>query len=184
MPQEFYDLDFFGLKRRLPVTHLSPRLKIANFNLLGDVEFTQKAGEIFEKKLKSLEIKPDCFVGPEVKVVPLVHHLARRLHHPRYVILRKNISNYMIRPLTQTPRAKAPQHITKLVLNGGDAQYLKNKKAVIIDDVVSTGWTMKLAENLLRKAEVKVLARCAIFLQGERYQNNLIYLARLPVMKT
>lgn len=46
---EFYDLDFFGLKRKLPLTFISRTKRIANFTILGDAEFTEKAGEEMEK---------------------------------------------------------------------------------------------------------------------------------------
>lgn len=180
---EPFELNFFGLKRRLPVTYLSPRLKIANFNILGDVEFTEKAGEELEKKLRQKKLIPDCFVGPEIKIVPFVHHLAKRFGQKRYVILRKSIRGYMINPTVEDPWHQAPKHAKKLVLNGQDKEYLKGQKVVLIDDVVSTGTTMAMLEKLMKKIGATVLAKCAIFKQGETEKGDLIYLAKLPIIK-
>lgn len=186
MSRSFYSLGFYGLKRRLPFSYISSRFKIANFNILGDVELCEKAGEELEKMLKKNKIKPRCFVGPEVKVVPFVHHLAKRFGHKRYVILRKSVKGYMSSPLIENPSESLPKHVKKLVLNYSDKEYLIRikKGIVLIDDVVSTGATMEMLEHLLKKIGVEVAARCAIFKQGERYQEKLIYLSKLPVVET
>lgn len=183
MTGETYDLNFHGLKRSLTVSLLSPRLKIANFNILGDVELTEKAGEELQKKLKKKGIVPDCFVGPEIKVVPFVHHMAKRFGHKRYVILRKSVRGYMTDPTIEHPWGSAPKHVKKLVLSGSDRQYLAGKNVILIDDVVSTGATIGLLEQTMEKIGAKVLARCAIFLQGDRYKKDLIYLGQLPILE-
>ena len=182
MATKYYELDFFGLKRKLPMTLLSPRLAIANFNILGDVELTEKAGEEMEKRLRQKNIVPDCFVGPEVKVVPFVHHMAKRFGQARYVILRKSVRGYMTQPSIEYPWGMAPKHVRKLVLSGHDREYLKGKKVILVDDVVSTGVTMKMLENIMKKIGATVLAHCAIFKQGDRYHESLIYLAQLPLL--
>lgn len=182
MATKYYELDFFGLKRKLPITLLSPKLVIANFNILGDVELTEKAGEKMEERLRQENIIPDCFVGPEVKIVPFVHHMAKRFGQPRYVILRKSVKGYMTQPSIEYPWETAPKHARKLVLSGHDREYLKGKKVILVDDVVSTGATIKMLENIMKKIGATVLARCAIFKQGGRYKENLIYLAELPIL--
>lgn len=177
-----YQLNFFGLKRSLPITFLSPRLKIANFNILGDVELTEKAGEELQKKLIERKIKPDCFVGPEIKVVPFVHHMAKRFCHARYVILRKSVRGYMTNPFIEHPWRTAPKHVKKLVMSGHDQNYLQGKKIVLIDDVVSTGVTMEMLAKVMESIGAIVLLKCAIFKQGDYYKKDLVYLATLPLI--
>lgn len=181
---EFYELDFYGLKRQLPLSYISKNKKIANFNILGDVEFTEKAGEELEKVLRAKNLIPECFVGPEIKIVPFVHHMAKRFGQKRYVILRKSIRGYMINPTVEHPWHKAPKHAKNLVLNGRDQEFLKGKNVILIDDVVSTGTTMEMLESLMEKIGAKVLAKCCLFKQGEDYRGDLIYLAKLPLIET
>lgn len=184
MNTQFYQLDFYGLQRNLLVSYLSPRHKIANFNILGDVELTEKAGEKLQEELRKRDIFPDCFVGPEVKVVPLIHHMAKRFGHKRYVILRKSVKGYMSSPHIEYPWETAPKHVKKLVIGLSDKEYLIGKKVVLIDDVVSTGATMDLLTKAMQKINAVVTARCSIFKQGDRYSEDLIYLAKLPLMTT
>ena len=178
---EFFELDFFNIHRKYPLTYISSNKQIATFTIMGDVELTEKAGEELEKKLKSQNIKPDCFIGPGTNILCFVHHMAKRFGHLRYVILRKSIRNYMTSPEVQLPWRNAPKHAKKLVINGVDVEYLRNKTVVLIDDVVSTGTTMEMLSELMKKIGVKVIAKCSIFKQGDRYNSDLIYLASLPI---
>lgn len=178
---DFFELDYFNIKRRLPLTYISRDKQIATFTIVGDVELTEKSGEELEKILRSKNITPDCFVGPGTNILCFVHHMAKRFHHLRYVILRKSIRNYMTSPEIQLPWRDSPKHVKKLVLNGYDKEFLHDKKVVLIDDVVSTGTTMQMLSELMHKIGARVLAKCAIFKQGDKYKNDLTYLAKLPI---
>jgi adenine phosphoribosyltransferase len=179
---EFFDLDFYDLHRKLPLTHISSDKQIATFTILGDVELTEKAGDALERKLKEKNIKPDCFVGPGTNILCFVHHMAKRYGHSKYIILQKSIMNYMTSPEVQLPWRNAPKHAKKIVINGADVVYLKGKNVVLVDDVVSTGTTMEMLSHLVEKKGATVTAKCSIFKQGDRYHdNNLIYLAKLPI---
>lgn len=179
-----YELDFYGIKRTLPITALSSRIKIANFHLLGDVELTEKAGELLEKKLREQNIIPDYFVGPEVKVIPFIYHMAKRFGHNRYVIVRKSIRGYMSDPTIEHPWHSAPPHVKKLVMNGKDKELLHGKKVVLLDDVVSTGATMIMLEHFIERIGAQALAKAALFKQGNKYNGELIYLSELPIMQS
>ncbi|OGG02418.1 hypothetical protein A2Z33_05145 [Candidatus Gottesmanbacteria bacterium RBG_16_52_11] len=178
---DFFEIDFYGYRRRLPLTNISSDKQIATFTIIGDVEFTEKAGQELEKILHQQNLVPDCFVGPGTNIVNFVHHMAKRAGHARYVCLRKSIRNYMTTPEVQLPWRSAPKHARKLVINGTDAAYLKGKNVVLLDDVVSTGATMKMLSLLMEKIGARVLAQCAIFKQGDRKSDRLIYLAILPI---
>jgi adenine phosphoribosyltransferase len=172
---DYYTLEIDGLKRQLPIITLGPKIKVASFNLLGD----EKLVEILAKKLvaKIKKVEFDYLVGPEVKVVPLLHELSKILHKDRYVICRKEIHGYMVSPIKS-------QQKQGLVINGSDADLVKNKKVIIVDDVVSTGSTIHSIEELMKLANAKVVAKIAVFRQGNQLhplQKDLIYLDELPV---
>ena len=174
---DYYTLKLCGLTRKLPIVSLGPHLKIASFNLLGDGELVEKVAEELEKKIKKFDF--DYLVGPEVKVVPLLHILSQRLGKPRYIILRKNIMGYMVKPISV--RAKPT-----LVLDGKDSEILHHKRVVIVDDVVSTGRTVKAVEELMEAAEAKVVGVVAVLKQGEETINlqvPFIFLRKLPLFK-
>jgi adenine phosphoribosyltransferase len=174
---DYYTLKLCGLTRKLPIVSLGPKLKIASFNLLGDGELVEVVAEALEKKIGKLDF--DYLVGPEVKVVPLLQVLAKRIGKPRYVILRKHIMGYMTKPITNKSKPS-------LVLNGPDAELLKNKKVVIVDDVISTGRTVRVVEELMKMTETEVVKILAVLKQGEKEKEIKIpftFLGTLPLFR-
>jgi adenine phosphoribosyltransferase len=175
---EYYSLQLCGLKRKLPIVSLGPKLKIASFNLLGDGELVEAVAQALMRKLKKFEF--DYLVGPEVKVVPLLQVLSQKMKKPRYIILRKNIMGYMVKPMTNKTKPN-------LVLNGPDAEILKGKKVVIVDDVVSTGRTIKVVQEVMKMAKAETMAAIAVLKQGEKEDEINIpftYLGKLPLFQT
>ncbi len=173
----YYQLKLCGLKRKLPIVPLGPKLKIASFNLLGDTQMVQAIAQKMAQKLKRTDF--DVLVGPEVKVVPLIQELSRLLKHKRYVILRKSIKGYMIKPISTDSKPS-------LVLNGPDFEYLKGKKAVIVDDVISTGRTMEVVCKLLNTAQSKTVAIFTALKQGDRefsFTSPFYFFGQLPLFK-
>jgi adenine phosphoribosyltransferase len=173
-----YTLKICGLTRELPIVPLGPKLKIASFNLLGDGELVDQIAEELGKKLKKVDF--DYLVGPEVKVVPLLQVLSKKLKKPRYIILRKNIMGYMTKPMTNKSKPT-------LVLNGPDAKILKGKKVVIVDDVVSTGRTIRVVQELMKIAGAEVVGAVAVLKQGEKEEEIEIpftFLGTLPLFKS
>lgn len=175
---DYYTLKLCGLTRQLPIVSLGPRLKIASFNLLGDGELVEKVADDLAKKLRRNDF--DYLVGPEVKVVPLVQVLAKKLKKPRYVILRKNIMGYMTKPVINKSKPT-------LVLNGPDAEILRGKKVVIVDDVVSTGRTIRVVQEMMKTIGAEVVSAVAVFKQGEKEEEIEVpfsFLGSLPLLRS
>jgi adenine phosphoribosyltransferase len=180
---EYYPLELCGLKRKLPLVFVGRHTQLASFSLLGDGELVEKiAGELIKKLVK---IKFDYLVGPEVKVVPLVAEMARRLKQARFVICRKSVKPYMVSPVILKPLPYFPKHVRQLVLDGTDAELLKSKRVVIVDDVISTGVTMRMMGRLMEKVGAAVSAYTAVLREGKQFDEltNLITLGELPVFK-
>jgi len=176
---DYYNLNFFGLKRKLPLANLTPKIKIASLSLLGDVELTEKAAEKLAEKLEKYQF--DYLVGPEVKVVPLLYALSQKLGQKKYVVCRKSIKGYMTNP--QVLKITSGNRLNMLVIDGPDAQLVKGKKVAIIDDVVSSGVTIINLEKLLNQVGAKTAVVATIFKQGEQFKGNLLYLMTLPVFE-
>lgn len=181
---DYFELSICGLKRRLPFIPVSPKTKIASFNILGDTELTEKIAVELAKKLK--KYKFDYLAGPEVKVVPLIYELSKKLGHKKYVICRKSVKPYMVSPTILKPLSYFPKHVRSLTIDGADRELLIGKKVVIVDDVVSTGVTIRMIKKLMEKIGAQVVATASIIRQGEKQFDeidNFIYLTTLPIFK-
>lgn len=180
---ETYDIELYGLKRTLPLFHIGKQTKLANFTLLGDIELVDALADAFTHKLSRYAF--DYMVAVEVKVVPLVHGIAKRLGHTRFVVCRKRVKPYMVNPMIARPPTSFPKHVLPLVINGNDAQFIQGKRIVIMDDVVSTGMTMRLMYSLMDKVGASVVASAAVLRQGEQFAQlpNFLYVGELPIIK-
>lgn len=180
---ETYTLELCGLRRELPLSFVGRKTQLASFSLLGDVELTNIIAVELVKKFKSLNF--DCLVCPEVKAVPLLQEVARQLNHKKFVVCRKSIKPNMVSPVILKPLPHFPKHVKQLVLDGRDTKFLAGKKVIILDDVISTGVTMRMMGHLMEKVGAEVVLFAAVLKQGEQFDkiDNLLTLAELPVFK-
>jgi adenine phosphoribosyltransferase len=172
---EYFKLNFSGLTRNLPLVAITPKIRVASVNFLGDAELSEAVSREVVKKLKSIDF--DIMIGPEVKVVPVLHEVAKLLNKKNYVVCRKNVHGYMISPIIS--KTNPP-----LVIDGKDADLLRGKKVIILDDVVSSGKTISAICNLVEEIGGKVVKVVAIFKQEglkEDLGKNFLYLSTLPV---
>lgn len=179
--QEFYRIKLCGLRRDLPLFEVAPKVKIAIFNILGDTQIVAKAAKALAKKLpKNAEV----IITPEVKSIPLAYELSKRLKIP-YVVTRKIKKPYMVNSLSHEVVSITTGEPQTIWLDGKDKQILQNKKVILVDDVVSTGSTLKGLRDLVKKAKATIIAEAAIFTEGKAKKwGNVISLGNLPVFTT
>ena len=183
MSEKEYTLKICGLTRKLPLSYISKKTRLANFSILGDVELVDRLADTLAEKLKKIMF--DYLVALEVKVVPLVHGVAKRLNHRRFIVCRKSIRPYMVKPIVLKPMAHFPKHVKPLVIDSKDAQLIAGKKVVVIDSVISTGVTMRMMKKLMEKVGARPVKLVAVLRQGEQFDRfeNLMWLAEIPIFK-
>ena len=172
-----YTLHVAGLTRELPVIKLSYDLSIASFVILGDTEIVRKTAPIIAKKLPEV----DFIVTAEAKGIPLAYEISRILNLNEYVVARKSIKAYMEEPIEVEINSITTTNSQKLYLNNQDAKKIKGKRVALVDDVISTGQSLKALERLVEKAGGKVLAKAAILAEGDaKDRKDIIFLEALP----
>lgn len=183
MTDSTYTLHICGLTRELPIIPASSRISIASFVILGDTKLIETTAEALVEKLKKdIDIESiDYLVCPEAKSIPLVHVMARILDLD-YIVVRKSVKTYMQNPASVSSYSITTEGDQMLVLDGKDAEHLKNSNIVIVDDVVSTGGSLLALEKLLHTLHCRIAAKAAILLEDGGYKGqDLIYLKKLPV---
>ena len=175
-----YTLEICGLKRELPILPISPELSIASFVILGDTELVCQVAPELVKKLPPL----DVIVSAEAKGIPLAFEITRLLGM-NYYIARKSVKPYMDHPLVETVVSITTQKEQLLCLDGKDAEAMRGKRVVIVDDVISTGESIAATQRLVEKAGGIVVAKAAILAEGDaKDMNDIIYLEELPLFPT
>lgn len=172
-----YTLNVAGLTRELPIIKLSYDLSIASFVILGDTEIVRKTAPIIAKKLPEV----DFIVTAEAKGIPLAYEISRVLNLNEYVVARKSVKAYMKEPIEVEVNSITTTNSQKLYLNNQDAKKIKGKRVALVDDVISTGQSLKALERLVEKAGGKVLAKAAILAEGDaKDRKDIIFLEALP----
>lgn len=184
--QESYEIEVVGIRRRLPVVPITDSLWIAAFVLWGDVEMTNACARAIAARLQPFEF--DYVVSIEAKALPLVHMVATYLSDPvtgryfPYIVFRKSVKGYMKRPLTVKAKSITTASAQTLVLDGAEAERLRGSRVAIVDDVVSTGGSLRAADELLTQVGARVVARAAVLHEEGGYSNpDLITLGTLPI---
>ena len=164
--------------RHLPLYKVAPGVTIAIFNMLGDTRIVEAAAE---RLVPRLPANADVLVVPEVKAVPLGHALAVRTGLP-LVVVRKFRKPYMADCLEAevvSITTGAPQ---TLYLDGKDRPLVTDKRAVLVDDVISTGSTLQGLHALMAAADAAIVAEAAVFTEGNKSKwPQIIALGHLPI---
>lgn len=173
-----YTLEVAGLIRELPIVELTENLSIASFVILGDTELVVNAAPFLAKKIPEAEV----LVTAEAKGIPLIYELSKVLNMKKYYVARKSTKPYMDNPLINEVVSITTQKKQLLCLDQKDALEIKNKRVAIIDDVISTGESIKALEELIEKAGGQVVAKAAILAEGTATEReDIIYLGKLPL---
>jgi len=179
--QKSYIIEVGGVRRELPLIQVDKGLWIASNAsiILGDVEFISNAAEIMAEKIKPFN--PELLITPEAKAIAFSYEVAKQLTHRRLIIARKSIKAYMADYLVEEVKSITTREKQLLVLVREDAELLAGRRVCILDDVVSTGGTLKALENLVKRAGASVVCRAAIWVEGPWYEGDLVYLDELPI---
>ena len=172
-----YTLHVAGLTRELPIIKLSYDLSIASFVILGDTEIVKKTAPMIAKKLPEV----DFVVTAEAKGIPLAYEISKILNLNEYIVARKSIKAYMEEPIEVEVNSITTTNSQKLYLNNQDANKIKGKRVALIDDVISTGQSLKALERLVEKAGANVVAKAAILAEGDaKDRKDIFFLEALP----
>lgn len=179
MADRFYDLTVAGCKRSLPILNVTDKLAIAGFIMLGDPELTLACAKELAKKIPA---NTDIILTAETKGIPLAADLARELGMSRYVVARKSVKAYMENAIWVEDISITTKGVQKLCLDGVDAARLKDKNILLLDDVISTGGSMKALVELAEKAGGHIAGQACVLAEGDASQrSDIIYLEPLPL---
>ncbi len=176
-----HTLQIGNIRRDLPLFEVKPGLAIAVLNILGDVELVETAATHLAPRIA--EGSPMALVTPETKSIPLAHALANRLGLP-YIVLRKNYKSYMGDALSVNTVSITTGAEQTLYLDAKDRELVEGGRIALVDDVVSTGSTLKGMRDIANRADATIVAEAAICTEGDpEAWGNVIALGHLPLFK-
>ena len=172
--KKFHDVEISGLKRRLSLYQIDEDTWIPLFIAYNDVELIQAAAAELLDKVPDF----DCILTA----------MTLLSNKERFVVARKSAKAYMDDAVAiQVVEHKEDGDVFKrLYLSKDDADYIANKRVLLVDDVVLRGTTMSALADLTNALGGYVVGEASIIRHGfgveesEQYIDKS-YLLSLPL---
>ena len=175
-----YRLRVAGLERELPLCPLSEELYIGAFIIFGDVELTCACA----RDLLKIAPEHDIMITSESKGIPLLYEMARQSGENKYIVARKMQKLYMENVFSCEVNSITTAKKQTLYLDGKDAEFMRGKRVLIVDDVISTGESLRAVEELVTHAGGNIVGKMAILAEGDaKDRKDIKYLEVLPLFR-
>lgn len=176
-----YKMNVAGLSRELTLCRVTDDLYIGAFILFGDAELTVACARELIKKAPEY----DYLITAEAKGIPLVHEMARQNNDSFYFLARKAPKLYMKEVFEVSVNSITTEKEQKLYLDKADAEKMRGKRILIVDDVISTGKSLEALEKLIEVAGGEIVGKMAILAEGDAIdRDDIIYLEELPLFNS
>lgn len=173
-----YEMTIAGLKRTLPLCPISDTTQIGAFVMFGDSEITEKAAAELLKQAPEF----DVIVTAESKGIPLAHEMSRQSGYSDYVVMRKGAKLYMRNVIYTKVNSITTDHIQTLCIGEDDEKLIRGARVLIVDDVVSTGESLKSMETLISQVGGNIVGRMSVLAEGDAAdRDDIIFLEKLPL---
>ena len=173
-----YKMTIAGVERALPLCRVTDDLYIAAFVIFGDPELTTACASALLEKAPEY----DYLITAEAKGIPLVHEMARLQNNQKYMLARKGAKLYMRNIISAHVRSITTAKEQTLYLDGYDAELMKGTRIIIVDDVISTGESLRALEELVKTAGGEIVGRMCILAEGDAIaRGDITYLEELPL---
>ncbi|MBQ3528367.1 MAG: adenine phosphoribosyltransferase [Clostridia bacterium] len=176
--RKYYNMKIAGLDRALPLCPISDELYIGAFVIFGDPELTTAASKALLEKAPEY----DYIITAESKGIPIAHEMARLAGNQKYFLARKKPKLYMTGVFEVTVNSITTEGEQKLYLDRADAEMMAGKRILIVDDVISTGESLRAIEELVLAAGGNIVGKMTILAEGDaQKRDDIIYLEPLPL---
>ena len=176
-----YPITIAGVNRELPLCKVTDDLYIGAFVIFGDVEITVASAA----ELLKIAPKHDIMITAESKGIPLLYEMARQSGENKYLIARKTPKLYMQNVVSTEVNSITTAKKQMLFIDSTDVEFMNGKSVLIIDDVISTGESLRAVEKLVKEAGGIVAGKMAILAEGDaKYRDDIIYLEYLPLFNS
>lgn len=175
-----YELTVCGVERTLPLIPIDENSAYASFVVIGDTELVERAA----KELAGQIPPVDVVMTAEAKGIALAYEISRLLHMKEFMVARKSVKSYMRNPISASVHSITTQGEQHIYLDETDIQKVAGKRVCIVDDVISTGESLRAVEELAKKAGGDVVCRAAILAEGKAAERtDILFLGKLPLFE-
>ncbi len=160
--------------------------RIYSFDMTGETRWNQAAAQSLAEKLKDYSF--DAVATVQTKSCGLAQALTERLGLERFLEIRKSKKGFMVDPVGVTVDSITTTHQQELWI--GREKYLPfvGKRICFLDDVVSTGGTIRAILALAQKLQLEIAVVACVLTEGtprREYQGiPIVSLDHIPLPGT
>ncbi|MCL1879901.1 MAG: adenine phosphoribosyltransferase [Actinomycetia bacterium] len=143
-----------GKTVNLPLVRGEDGFSIYALDMMGETVLNAEAAEALRQRLAAFDF--DIILTAEAKAIALAQELARSLNNMDYVVLRKSLKLYMHNPVSVEVKSITTNNPQRFYLGEDKLQELCGKRICILDDVLSTGGTMRAIMHLAEQTDCEI----------------------------
>lgn len=180
-----YLIDMNGNEYTLPVVPISDTTSIVVYDMLNNPQLVYDSADelsvFIHYKVGWDNI--DVIVTPECKCIPLAYELAKT-YKKDLVVIRKAEKLYNPSAVSTEVKSITTDKVQNLYLSQDSYQSITGRRVLIVDDVISTGESLRAVENLLNQVpNAEIVGRAFVFSEGDvDYEFPIIALGNLPLI--
>ena len=184
---EKYKVVFNGHDYYFDLMKIGDKEAIAVFDALSNIHMANDACIDMIKVLESNNMGKDSFdtiVTAESKSVTMAAYIAN--HYDKdLVILRKKKRNFFKEVIEAEVKTFTTRGNSTLYLDVTHSiDYLKDKRVLIFDDVLSTGSSLNAINEIMSKVGANIVGKAFIFSEGEvEREKDVYYVSHLPIIE-
>ena len=173
-----YSMELCGVKRTLPFIPISEEMAFASFVVLGDTELVSACAPELAAKIGEV----DAIVTAEAKGIALAYEVSKELGHKEFIVARKSTKSYMKDVVSASVHSITTAGEQHLCLDGKDADKIRGKRVCLLDDVISTGGSLKALDALAEQTQCTIVGQAAVLAEGDAAERkDIIFLEPLPL---
>jgi len=171
--QTYHTIQAGDLSLDLPIVPVNDGLAISLFmSIDAPISFVEKAGLTLAKELND-ECAPQVVVTAATLGIPIGIAVAKGLGLDHLVVLQKTNKIHLKDALVEPLKSITTSDVQMLRLDRAQISKIQDRRVVFVDDVISTGGSLKAALRLIRQAKGKVVGIGTVVVEGNEWKQTI-----------
>jgi adenine/guanine phosphoribosyltransferase-like PRPP-binding protein len=156
----------------LPLVRIADDLAIALLITVDlGVRFTEQASRELAEEIRDLDV--DIVASVATMGIPIAIEVSRALGIDDYLIFQKTNKIHLSDAIAEPVKSITTGASQKLLFDRARVQVAEGKRVVLVDDVISTGGSVRAALNLLRGVGAEPVAVGVLLTEAEAWRKTL-----------
>ena len=176
-----HNVDLMGVPFMLPLIKINEDTRIAVFDSLSNPRMAELATKELIHKLTKEKFKFDVVLTAESKGIPFGMGVANYFNKD-LVVLRKSSKPYFSKPFEVSSDTYTSKGTSKLYTDMALKSTLQGKRILVVDDVISTGSSLKAMQQVISEFEAEYAGAIAVFAEGDAsLRTDILFIHSLPL---